>query len=505
MGRGAMATRIAVGSAAKAARWRLSTAGHFALVGSGSGKDATPPTRKARAILAFLCSHPGQRFTREQIAALLWGDRGEAQARASLRQALLEIRQATAAGPPVLQADRTDIWAEPASLEPDALDQTGWARSDELLFDDLNHISAEFDEWLALARAERSRRLGGALRAEVEKLLERGRGAAALALSERLQRLDPFDEDALRLALRAEYQGGRAAGIERRVREMDSRLQEELGVTISNESKALRDELVEALSSPRVAPRTLREVEPPRDRTVAEPRLVPRKPRQPWLLIAAAMLLLLAIGALGVRTLRTAPQPAPKMLAVLPFNASHGADGDFAEGLSDELISQLAQNRDLRVIGRTSAWQYKGKAVDLRTIGRQLGVDYLVEGDVSKAGDQVRVAVSLIRARDGTAMWSRIYRASVQQSPLIRGAIGSALVGALGIPEQAFAAGYKPNGEAYALYLKAKALFRQRTDPSMESARTLMLEAIRIDPNFAAALGLCRRDNRLAWRGPFPP
>jgi DNA-binding SARP family transcriptional activator/TolB-like protein len=480
-----MATRIALRRATGVRQWRVPTGGRFALVHAATSQDASPPTRKARAILAFLCLHPGQRFTRERIATLLWGDRGEAQARASLRQALLEIRHATANGPPLLQSDREHIWIEPTTLEPEALDETSWARSNELLFDDLDHISPDFDEWLVLARSDRNRKLANALRTEVESLLDHGRGAAALSLIDRLSRLDPFDEGTLRLALRVDYQAGRIAGIERRVREMDSRLQEELGVSLSSESKALRDELIEALSTSKVAPRKLREPESPEEPMVGMRRRVGGKRHWRWPVVATALLAILVLGYVGARTLRNAQQPSPKMLAVLPFDASHGADVDFADGLSDELISQLAQNRDLRVIGRTSAWQYKGKAIDLRTIARQLGVEYLVEGDVSQAGDQMRVAVSLIRARDGTAMWSRIYPATAQQSRSLRRSIGSAVVAALGLPETAVALAYEPDGEAYALYLKARALFRERTFPSLENARTLLLEAIRIDPKFA--------------------
>jgi TolB-like protein/DNA-binding SARP family transcriptional activator/tetratricopeptide (TPR) repeat protein len=479
-----MATRIALLRATGDRRWRISTGGRFALVDAATGQDASPPTRKARAILAFLCFQAGQHFTREKIATLLWGDRGEAQARASLRQALLEIRHATATGPTLLQSDREHIWAEAATLEPEALDETSWAHSDELLFDDLDHVSPDFDEWLAIARAGRNSNLAGALQAEIQRLIARGRGAAALPLIDRLDRLDPLDESTLRLALRAEYQAGRVAGIERRVRDFDCRLQEELGVRVSSESKALRDELIEALGTSKGAPR-LRESQPTEQPAVGTPRAGDRKRR--WgSLLAAALLALLALGYAGFRTLSSAQETAPTMLAVLPFEASHGTDGDFAEGLSDELIAQLARNRGLRVIGRTSAWQYKGKAVDLRTIGRQLGAEYLVEGDVSQASDRMRVSVSLIRARDGTAMWSRVYRATAQQTPFLRGTIGGAVVAALGLPEEpAVAVGYKPDGEAYALYLRARTLFRQRNNPSLENARTLLLEAIRIDPKFA--------------------
>ena len=482
-GQDPVATRVASQGASGSHRWRLSAAGHFALINPASGKDASPPTRKARAILAYLCSHPGQHFARERIAALLWGDRGEAQARGSLRQALLEIRQATVSGPRILQSDRTHIWAESASLEPEALDETSWAHSDQLLFDDLDHVSPDFDEWLAIARADRNQRLANALRNEAEKLIKRGRGGAALPLIDRLYRLDPFDEEALRLALRAEYQAGRVAGIERRVREMDSRLQNELGVTVSSESRALRDELLEALSKSD-STSEIQHREPAAASQAEAGGAAPVAPRRRRLVLAA--IAATAMAGAAVLTQLNVPGTAPKTVAVLPFAASPGVDANLADGLSQELLSDLSHDSRLRVIGRTSAWQFQDKVVDLRTVGRQLGAEYLVEGSIRPDRNGLRLTATVIRARDGTAVWSRTYGASNGQLLALQATLRGGVTGALGSDAQpTFAAAYKPRDEAYALYLRGKGLFRQRTKSSMESGRTLMLEAIRIDPRFA--------------------
>jgi TolB-like protein/DNA-binding winged helix-turn-helix (wHTH) protein len=207
-----------------------------------------------------------------------------------------------------------------------------------------------------------------------------------------------------------------------------------------------------------------------------------RRPVGLWIGAAAAALAILALGTFGVQRVRS---NEPKMLAVLPFEASDGASGDLADGLSEELISQLSENRKLGVIGRASAWQYKGKPIDLRTVGRQLGADYLVDGDVGRDGPTMRVTVSLVRASDGTTMWSRVFTGASNEIPDFRDAIRAGVGDALGVPANPVAAGYRPNGQAYALYLKGKVLFRQRTNTSMEAARTFMLSAISIDPKFA--------------------
>jgi TolB-like protein/DNA-binding winged helix-turn-helix (wHTH) protein len=202
-------------------------------------------------------------------------------------------------------------------------------------------------------------------------------------------------------------------------------------------------------------------------------------------LIAAAVggLAIVAIGTAAVQRFRSSE---PKMLAVLPFQASDGANADLADGLSEELLSQLSQSQKLRVIGRASAWQFKGKSIDLRTVGRQLGADYLLDGDVAgSAGSGMRVTVSLVRSSDGTTMWSQVFSGAKNDTPQLRAAIGTGVGNALGIPPIPVGLAYKPNGEAYALYLRAKALFRQRDSASLENARALMLGAISIDPKFA--------------------
>lgn len=208
-----------------------------------------------------------------------------------------------------------------------------------------------------------------------------------------------------------------------------------------------------------------------------------RKRRQLGIAAAVGALALVGIGAATVQHYRNG---APRMLAVMPFTASSGDYADLADGLSDELISDLAHNDRLRVIGRSSAWQYKDKAVDPRVIGRQLGVDYLVEGDIANGGDGMRITASLVRTSDGATMWSQVYTASKNQTPEIGAAVGGGVSNALGVPEGPALVGYRPNSDAYALYLKGRSLFRQRTNPSLEEARSFMLRAISIDPKFAA-------------------
>jgi TolB-like protein len=349
------------------------------------------------------------------------------------------------------------------------------------MFDDLGGVSSEFDDWLATARAERSRALIGALRAEAEKLFARGRASAALPLLDRIHRMDPFDEDVLRLALKAEFEAGRPAAMQRRLKQMDELLRHELGVTVSTQSRALHDELIHELARPLSRPTD--QVESA-EAVLPQPNRGPLAARMPWPLIAATAVV---VGVVTMTTTASTPDFAPKPIAVLPFDAGGGVDPALADGLAEALLSRLSRNGRLRVIGRTSAWQYKGKAADLRSIGRQLGVAYLVEGSVRRSANQMRVTAALVRTSDGSTVWSRDYTASDSQVQAVEASIGAAVVVALGERPVAATTGNLPAGDAYTLFLRAKGLIRQRTDASLKSARELLLVAVRIDPQFAPA------------------
>ena len=107
----------------------------------------------------------------------------------------------------------------------------------------------------------------------------------------------------------------------------------------------------------------------------------------------------------------TATEPDVPSIAVLPFaDISPGKDQDyFCEGLAEKLIDALARLEDLRVVARTSAFQFKGRAHDLRKVGKQLGVEMVLEGSVRKAGNRIRVNAQLINTDDGFHLWSERY------------------------------------------------------------------------------------------------
>ncbi len=179
-------------------------------------------------------------------------------------------------------------------------------------------------------------------------------------------------------------------------------------------------------------------------------------------------------------------------IAVLPFvNMSPDADQEyFSDGLSEELINQLAQIKALRVAGRTSAFAFKGKTGDLRDIGAKLRVNYVLEGSVRKAGRLLRITAQLIKCADGFHLWSERFDRELADVFAIQDeishAVASALSVALGVAEPRVSGGTN-DAEAFDLLLRARSLVRRRKLGDAQRAITLLREATSLDPNFALA------------------
>jgi TolB-like protein len=181
--------------------------------------------------------------------------------------------------------------------------------------------------------------------------------------------------------------------------------------------------------------------------------------------------------------------PAEKSIAVLPFvNMSDDKDY-FADGLSEELLNLLARIPDLKVAGRTSSFEFKGRNDDLREIGDALGVSTVLEGSVRRSGDQLRITAQLINVADGFHIWSGTYDRKMsdifQIQDDVAGAITSALQLHLDPGVSAQADRPTENTEAYTLYLEAIAMFQEADDPL--PAVEVLDRALVLDPQFAKA------------------
>lgn len=214
--------------------------------------------------------------------------------------------------------------------------------------------------------------------------------------------------------------------------------------------------------------------------------------RLTWIASVAA----LAAGIGILYNIRSAPAEPPRV-AVLPFEAS-GVEPALAEGMSDELLSQLTHTDQVRVIGRTSAEQFRGAPQDLRSIGRKLDVEYIVEGHVRSVGEQLQVSVSLVGARDGSAVWAKTFKGERAALQRIQASMGGAVAKSLNV---GFPAPSVPTDDhAYELYLRAKSLMRDRTSDGNQKAIELLQQALRIDPKFAPGWAQLAAASQLALK-----
>jgi adenylate cyclase len=195
------------------------------------------------------------------------------------------------------------------------------------------------------------------------------------------------------------------------------------------------------------------------------------------------------------------PQPGGISVAVLPFvNLSSDKEQEFfSDGMTEEITSALAKISNLRVVGRTSAFQFKGQNKDLTAIGQALHATHLIEGSVRKDGNEVRITAQLIQADDGTHLWTESYNRELKGVFAIQEEIATAIASALRVPlglkeGQSLVVNRTPNTDSYEDYLRARALVRARGalepgGPLTEAAK-LLEQVVARDPNYAPAWGL---------------
>ena len=182
-------------------------------------------------------------------------------------------------------------------------------------------------------------------------------------------------------------------------------------------------------------------------------------------------------------------------IAVLPI-VNMSADGEnqyFCDGLTEELISHLAQIRQLRVVARTSSFQFKDTARDIREVGRLLDVSKVLEGSVRKSGNRIRVTVQLINVADGCHLWSERYESDLSDIFAIHENISTAVQRSLQRQvlgaELRPAVHKRPRGiDAYNQYLQGRFQWKKRTEVGLRTALDHFKRATQLDPTFARAL-----------------
>lgn len=231
---------------------------------------------------------------------------------------------------------------------------------------------------------------------------------------------------------------------------------------------------------------------------ILEERPVPKasaspsvSPGRPWKTIGgAAAIVALCLAALTIWSLGAARGDATApTIAVLPFlNLSGDSANEYiSDSLADELTGVLAEAKDMRVVARTSAFQFKGRSMDIRQIGNLLGARAILEGSLSKQIGQYRIVVQLIRTADGYHLWSHTYEARPEDLQRVEIEIARATESAL-LPGGRGPDHAEPittaNPEAHDLYLRAKYYLAVRTPEALRQSLMLARQAIEKDPSY---------------------
>jgi TolB-like protein/Tfp pilus assembly protein PilF len=187
--------------------------------------------------------------------------------------------------------------------------------------------------------------------------------------------------------------------------------------------------------------------------------------------------------------------PEKKSIAVLPFeDISPEKQNEYlADGMSEELILALSQHPQLRVIARTSVMQYKAQAKDIRDIGRELDVSYVLEGSVRRYEDNLRITAQLIDAVDGSHLWADKFDGLMRDIFSFQEKVASQVTAALQVelkdiqPESAMK--IKPQSKAYEYYLQGKLLLDTPSLENLDRSEVMLNRALQMDPHYAAAYG----------------
>ncbi len=415
---------------------------------------------KLSAFLAYLAV-AGKPVSREHITTLLWGSHFEEQARQNFRQALARLRKMI--GPGTLVSDDHNVQLASAAIASDvqkfeALIRNGSAgglrQAMQLLGGDLLAGSdvkePAWEEWLSAERRRIGKLACDALVRLARIELEEGGAALALEHAEAAIRRDIFREDAHRLAIQALVALGRRAEALKHYQSLVERLKQEL------------DTAPEAATT---------------------------------LVYEAAR-----AGSAAYEDQPAAAQLQKPSIAVLPFaNLSNDPEQDyFADGMVDEIITALSRLHWLFVIAHNSSFTYKGRAVDVKQVGRELGVRYVLEGSVRKAGNRIRIGGQLIDTGTGAALWADRIEGELKDIFDLQDTVTSMVVGAIAPKlEQAEIerSKRKPTGslDAYDYYLRGLAEVHKWSREGNAQGLAHFYRAIELDPEFASAYGLAAR------------
>jgi adenylate cyclase len=426
-------------------------------------------SKKGCALLAYVALCGKEHVSRTELMTLLWPDRGEQQARASLRKELSHLRKALDCDrAPVLLTETDTVGLDRAQLRVDVLSVQDCAEDqvdEDALLDVASLIRSEllagfnarsdaFDSWLELERQRLSQHTRRLLAAAVSIHRKRGDIAAALDACEQALRLNPLAEEFYRLQMRLLLDDARFTEALQVYQRCETTLNNELQVSPDERTRALQAEIL--------------------DRRAQRPTVAAPSARASN-----------AAGATGDG------RPA---IAVLPFQClSSGVDDAYlADGITEDIITELARFADLFVVARTSSFRFQGSAEPLPEIAADLGARYLVVGTVRRRAQRIRVNVQLVDASANNTIWAQRYDRQLEDMFEVEDEITSGIVGVLpgrvvNHEGRRVARRMPEDLAAYELLIAGRVHHHRFTKTDNEKAFELIDRAIELAPQYAAA------------------
>jgi len=248
--------------------------------------------------------------------------------------------------------------------------------------------------------------------------------------------------------------------------------------------------------------------------SLSTPRNRKRRNATLGLLAIAILIVAVAIPTVVIRNARSGnTSKTIDSVAILPFNnLSNDPELDYlSEGITENLINRLSQVSRLKIIAHNSVFRYKGKQVDPQTVGGELGVQAILIGRLEARGGELSISGELVDARDGTHLWGDHYERKLSDLQSLQGELAQDMASALrlqlsGEEKTRFGQGYTRNAEAYQLYIKGRYFWNKRTTEGMKKGLESFEQAIRLDPDYAAAyVGLADCYGVLSQVGDFSP
>ena len=442
-----------------------------------SGSSVAVAGRKERALLAVLALSPGESLARDKLAAMLWSDRGEKQAHDSLKSAIARLKKAFdpfEVRPIVSSRECVSLTRDGVTVDVTRFERLVREKSPESLaaamalyrgdlLDGLDVGDRVFEEWLLLERQRLRVLARDALAELLEQYISSRNCDGAIATAHRLLALDPLRESAHRGLMRMYADQGQPTLAMKQYRICRDALRGELGV--APEAETIR--LYQSIQEKRAG-----------NGQTADQR---------------AMTSAVAAHADPLSAPEAADLVRP-VIAVLPFTNLSGDPEQqyFSDGITEDIITELTRGRSLVVIARNASFRHRGAPADISAMRQALGVRYVLEGSVRKAGDRIRVTAQLIDAVTLGHLWAERYDRDVQDIFAVQDDVTRVIVATLAgriAASDAERTRRKPTSDwvAYDYFLQGREC-DHRND--VRQAVAHLTRATELDPGYASAHGL---------------